>query len=562
VLWLLGAAGVALGVMAIALGVANDVSEVQVALLIWVSVPYVLAGLVAWERRPESRLGALMVTGGLASGLSALQLAQTEWLLTIGALFDILPAALFLHVYLAFPEGRLRSGYERALVAAAYFLAVGLQLAKLMLGVFPNTIAVTSQPDVAIWVERIQLVGISAVCLAGFGVLLTRRRRAGAPRRRSITLLIDSFALGLVMIAVLFVVAVVPEFSSAFRPIQRATLFVIGLSPFVFLLGLLDARLARSAVGDLLLELRSDLPPAELQHSIARTLRDSSLTLAYWLPDYGTYGDLDGRPVAVPDPGGRSSTPIDRNGAHVAVLLHDPALDDEHELLEAVGAAAGMALENARLQAELAARIEEVKGSRLRAIEAGQTERKRLERNLHDGAQQRLVALSLQLSLLERQLKDNPGAGEQLGQAQRELAQSLEELRDLARGIHPAVLTGHGLAVALEQVAARAPVPVVLRVDVEERLAEPIEVAAYYVVTECLANLAKHAQASRAEVSIVRTGGEVVVECVDDGIGGADVDAGSGLRGLADRVEALGGRLRVWTPPGGGTRVRAEVPCG
>jgi signal transduction histidine kinase len=220
-----------------------------------------------------------------------------------------------------------------------------------------------------------------------------------------------------------------------------------------------------------------------------------------------------------------------------------------------------MALENARLQAELAARIEEVKGSRLRAIEAGQEERKRLERNLHDGAQQRLVALSLQLSLLERQLRDNPDAGERLDAAQRELAHSLEELRDLARGIHPAVLTGHGLAVALEQVAARAPVPVTLQIEVEERLAEPVEVAAYYVVTECLANMAKHANAGRARVSIVRTGDELVVSVVDDGVGGADVDAGSGLRGLADRVEALGGRLRVWTPAGGGTRVQAEIPC-
>ena len=135
-------------------------------------------------------------------------------------------------------------------------------------------------------------------------------------------------------------------------------------------------------------------------------------------------------------------------------------------------------------------------------------------------------------------------------------------MRDLARGIHPAVVTGHGLAVALEQVAARAPLPVRLSVDVGGRLPEPVEVAAYYVVTESLTNVAKHAHAANVEVTVGRVDGGISVEIVDDGVGGADSEQGSGLRGLADRVEALGGRLRVWTPRGGGTRVRAEIPCG
>jgi len=220
-----------------------------------------------------------------------------------------------------------------------------------------------------------------------------------------------------------------------------------------------------------------------------------------------------------------------------------------------------MALENARLQAELAARLEEVKGSRARLIQAGQRERERLERNLHDGAQQRLVALSLELSLLAKQVSEDPEAGRRLDQAQREIAQSLEELRDVAHGLHPAVLTAHGLEVALEQVVARAPVPVRLRVDVDRRLPEAVEVAAYYVVTESLANIAKHARATSASASVEQRHDSLVVEIVDDGVGGADTERGTGLRGLADRVEALGGRLRVWTPIGKGTRVRAEIPC-
>jgi signal transduction histidine kinase len=359
------------------------------------------------------------------------------------------------------------------------------------------------------------------------------------------------------MIALLFVVGTFD--GPAFREIQHATLIVIGISPIVFLAGLLDARLGRSAVGDLLIELRADPAPADLRDALARALRDPSLDLAYWLPDFRTYVDLEGRPVELSDDR-RAATSIDRNGVHVAALLHDNALDEEPELLEAVCAAAGIALENGRLNAELRARLEELKGSRARVLEAGQKERQRLERNLHDGAQQRLIALSLELSLLEDQLTD-PVARTRVDEARREITLSLEELRDVARGIHPAVLTGHGLAVALESIAARAAIPVHLAVEIQGRLPEQVEVAAYYVVSESLANIGKHAKATHATAKIERAKGQVVVEVLDDGVGGADTERGSGLRGLADRVEALGGRLRVWTPIGGGTRVRAEIPC-
>jgi signal transduction histidine kinase len=194
-------------------------------------------------------------------------------------------------------------------------------------------------------------------------------------------------------------------------------------------------------------------------------------------------------------------------------------------------------------------------------IEAGQLERQRLERDLHDGAQQRLIALSLELGLLEERLRADPEIKGRLDQARDEIALSLEELRAVARGIHPAVVSGHGLAVALESLTVMATVPVRLSVELDERMPERLEVAAYYVVSESLANIAKHAGASSATVDVARTNGQVVVEIVDDGVGGADTERGSGLRGLADRVEGLGGRLRIWTPRGGGTRVRAEMPC-
>jgi signal transduction histidine kinase len=242
--------------------------------------------------------------------------------------------------------------------------------------------------------------------------------------------------------------------------------------------------------------------------------------------------------------------------------VHDPALHDEPELLEAVSAAAAIALRSGRLQAQLRANVEELRGSRARVVEAEQRARQRLERDLHDGAQQRLVALSLNLGVLQTRLGGDPEAEALLTEARGEIAVSLAELRDLARGLHPAVVTAHGLAVALESLAARAPVPVRLAVDLPGRLDEAIEVAAYYVVCESLTNIGKHAHATSASVTVSQSGGMIVTEVVDDGRGGADTELGTGLRGLADRVEALGGRLRVWTPVGGGTRVRAELPCG
>ena len=557
------AATLAIAAAAVSLGLAlaaGSRAPTQVFLMEWVAVPYVAAGVIAWWRRPESRLGPLMVAGGLASAFSGWQLSESSGAYTFGAAFDIVPVALFLHVCLAFPDGRLRSRFERVLVAAAYTSAVGLQLVKLILGgVDPaNLVEVWRQPDLVSKVEDVQLLSLSACCVVALGVLAGRRRRFGRPRRRSIAFVIDSFAIALVMIAVLFLMATFDW--PGFREMQRATLFVVGLSPLAFLLGLLDARLARSAVGDLIVELHGDPAPEDLRDALSQALRDPSLTLAYWLPDFQTYVDVDGRQVQLPDDERRKATPIERNGERVAALVHDAALDDERQLLEAVGAAAGMSLENARLHAELRARVEELRGSRARVIEAGQKERQRLERNLHDGAQQRLIALSVRLSLLEKSVA-GPEAKQELDAARKEIALSLEELRDVARGIHPAVLSGHGLAVAVESLSVRAPLPVRLAVDVEGRLPERVEVAAYYVVSESLTNVAKHADASEAQVLLELRGNRLVVEVVDDGVGGADTERGSGLRGLADRVEALGGRLRVWTPAGGGTRVQAEIPC-
>ena len=232
---------------------------------------------------------------------------------------------IFLHVYLAFPAGHLRSGFERLLVAAGYVAAIGLQLLKMALdGVGShNLLALSRRPDAAHAVEITQLLSISAICLVGIGVLVSRRRQAGKPLRRPVALLIDSFTLGLLLIAILFVSGAFE--ATVFQTIQRLTLFVIGISPLAFLFGLLDARLARSAVGELFVELRADPSPTGLQDSLARALRDPSLTLAYWLPEFESWADLDGRAVDLPEPGsGRATTLIERDGERLVALSPRP----------------------------------------------------------------------------------------------------------------------------------------------------------------------------------------------------------------------------------------------
>ena len=454
-----------------ALAVSSDTdsdSAVRTALINWVTLMFLLAGLVAWWRRPESRIGLLMIAAGTASLLAGLSSADVAPLYTVGIAFDLVVAVLFLHAFLAFPSGRLGSTRERRLIAGAYVIAFGLQLVAMALGGFgpDNALEVVSEPHSSAWLGRAQLVALSACLVTGIGILALRRRRARRPLRRRLALLVDSFALGLGMLAALYLGAALGLATGqlGFEVLRWATLVVLGLAPLAFLVGLLQARLERASVGDLLLELRATPAPADLRNALARALRDPSLELLFWLPQYERWASVEGHPVALdPADDGRATTFIDRDGAHVAAMVHDVALDDEPELMDAVAAAAAIALENARLHAESGARLAELRASRERIVAAGDAERRRLERNLHDGAQQRLVAVALQLQLLQRRIRRDPETAERLATAaSAELAESLDELRELARGLHPAVLE-HGLAAALDALASRSAVPTTVR---------------------------------------------------------------------------------------------------
>jgi signal transduction histidine kinase len=530
-------------------------------LVCWLFIPYVAAGLIAWKRRPESKLGRLMVITGFLTAFSFLVWSAQPVFFSVGNAIQFLPPALYLHLFLAYPSGELRSKGDRWLVGAAY-AAIGLTILRMIFGEGDNRnlLAWFDEPEVVAILRTLQRVTVSAFLVLGAIRLILRRRHEGKPLRPAIAYVEDTFPLVLLMLAWLYIVQVLGW--EQWLPITRWTTFaVIGVTPVLFLIALLQARLGRASVADLLVELGVNPGPAELQEAVARALRDPSATLAYWLPEFDSYADVDGRQLEVEDEPARATTPISREGVPVALVLHDAALLDEPRLVASVAAATGMTIQNAQLQVELRARLQELRGSRVRILQAEQNERRRLERDLHDGAQQRLVALSMELGELEERLDGNTELRKRIEEARQEVTASLAELRNLAHGIHPAAVSDHGLAVALESLATRAPIPVQVIGAPRERLSEHVELAAFFIASEALTNVAKHSRASSAVVEFDKTVELLIVEVRDDGVGGASADAGTGLRGLADRVEALGGRLRVWSPAGRGTRVRAEIPC-
>jgi signal transduction histidine kinase len=303
-------------------------------------------------------------------------------------------------------------------------------------------------------------------------------------------------------------------------------------------------------------------PEGPVREMLAESLGDRTLSVAYWLPERGMFVDEAGHKVSLPEPGsGRAWTAVERDGRRVAAIIHDAELDTGPELVNAAAAGAALAIDNERLKADLRARVEELRVSRVRIVEAADHARRRIERDLHDGAQQQLVSLSLDLRLLKAKLNGNEEAKDQVDALSEKLATALAELRELARGIHPVILTERGLVPAVAALAQRAPVPVEADISIHERLTPAIEAAAYFVVAEALTNVAKYAQADYVLVDLRRDDHNVVVIVEDDGVGGADLENGTGLRGLVDRLSALDGTLTIETPEGGGTRLRALIPC-
>jgi signal transduction histidine kinase len=570
-------AGVALGVLAYEVQVdsfhsPDDRAVAQVA----VGLSFLLAGLIAWARRPANRLGALMVAAGFALLLRQLRYSNDALAFTVFFLLGDLGYALVAHSALAYPSGRVTDRAERWLVRAGYTAVLAFPLAILLfhdrrdslLQYGPlqrkSDILVVREAHAVELLQKTYIVVFFGVLATLFIVLVGRRLARATPRSRR---LLAPLLLAGIAVALRAVFECV--FTFVDRPFAYDYLFWWQVAAFLalpvaLLAGLLRARLARATVGDLVIQLERT-PPHGLRDALAQGLGDPSLEVAFWLPQRREFVDVDGVPVPLPADGtGRAVTRLEHDGEPLAVLVHDPSLLDEPELVQAATAAARLALENARLSAEVHAQLEKVKESRARIVSAGDAERRRIERDIHDGAQQRLVALALELRTAQRRLDGtaDPEIDRLLASAVDDLQVAVDELRELARGVHPAILTEEGLAAALESLVIRAPLPVTLESAPERRLTPEIEATAYFVACEGLANVVKHAQASTATISAHRESRLLVVEVADDGVGGAKLNGGSGLRGLADRVEALGGRLTIDSPPSAGTRIVAEIPCG
>jgi signal transduction histidine kinase len=576
-LWALAAAGIAFGLVVFALILTSDVAEPQeawgVAGLV-IGWSYIGVGLFAWGRRPDNRVGMLMAATGFVWFFAGASLSDIPLVFTIGNIVGTVYFAVAIHLLLAFPSGNLQSRGERWIVGGAYLLTT---VCNVPLWLFadpqsldcddcPENVLLIYDSETVVTVVATVLNLFGAGLIGAMGVVLVRRwRRATPPQRRFLVPVYSaSVALALLLMATVVLEAGGLD-TTATDVIWIAAMVPFGLVPYLFLGTLIRTRMIQSgAVSELVARLRETPRRGELRDALARALGDPSLELAYWLPEDRRFVDAAGRPVELPPSGsGRAVTPVEREGTYVAALVHDPVLEEQHEHVEAVCSAASLALENERLEAELRAKVEELRDSRQRMLRIGLEERRRLERDLHDGAQQRLVSMALNMRLARDRLRHEPEAAEELLEgAGEELDAALDELRELARGIHPAVLSDRGLQPALEALAHRTPLPVELRSAPDERLPEAVELAAYFVVSEALTNVVKYARASHATVNVASDNGRVVVQVADDGVGGADPARGTGLRGLADRLAVLEGRLEIDSPAGRGTQVTARIPCG
>jgi signal transduction histidine kinase len=539
-------------------------------------VLFLVCGFICWGRRPDTRIGPLMMTIGFAWYFGTFTASEDARIAIPGGALQGYYDPLLAWLVLAYPTGRLPSTAAR-LVLLAWF---GLMAVRTVFRASMIRLSTDYDLSIPAEVERyitdltlrdtgeaLLRLGIAAFAVVVLVLILFRLRgSSGVGLRVAGPILLGGIALAVGIVAEFAVGAAAGSFSErvvAWDIGQALTVATASLVPIGFLMGLARGRLARGVIADLVVELGDAPARPVLRDVLARALHDPSLVVAYPVAGTDRFSDADGQPVELPareDPH-RATTRLEGGSGTVAVLVHDPALAEQGELVRSVAAAARLALENERLTAEVRTQLEEVRRSRARIVAAGDAERRRVERDLHDGAQQRLVTLALALEIARGQLDGtNPDAAATIQRAGKELELALRELRELARGLHPTILTEEGLAAAVEALAERSPVAVSVDVATDRCPAEA-EATAYFVVAEALTNVARYSKASSAQVRVRKGPDSLVVEVVDDGIGGADPSAGSGLRGLDDRVAAIGGRMEVVSEPGAGTTIRAVIPC-
>jgi signal transduction histidine kinase len=507
-----------------------------------VGFEFVVAGVLAWHRRPSNRTGFLLCVGGFSLLASACGNLPSSSLLAVGILTAELPIGVMLHLLVAFPSGRLRDKTGRALVAVGYGATVGLQI--------PQYIS-RSEPDVVKTFDDAQSIVGGLVVLAAAFVLARRLRTATAQQRRVLAALYGYgiftllFLVGSARVAELFDVG-------PWKLFELQILVVAGI-PIAFTAGVLRGGFARTAeLEELEAWLGAPAGRPHLRDALASALGDPTVAVKFWLPDEERYVDAVGAPTALASGAGRNSVDVELAGRRVAAIEYDAAIIPEPDIVRTAGRVVALALERERLTAELRAHQEALRESRARLVEAADRERRRIARDLHDGLQGRLVLLALQAATL----------GPPAADMRRELEAAIGELRELVHGVMPALLIERGLYVAAEELVDRMPIRTSLNLaGTGEDLPPPVETAGYFVVAEALANAVKHSHAERIGVRIEHPGGRLRIQVRDDGVGGARMEGARGLRGIADRVEGLGGRLTVDSRQGDGTRLVADIPC-
>jgi signal transduction histidine kinase len=543
------------------------VSDVVPGLLI------ITAGLFIWWRRPRNRCWWMVVAAGLAWFVGDFGRATNADVALAASAFGQWYGPLLAWALLAFPSGRLQVRRDRALVIGIFSLFAVRSLSRLFLHVPPDVAGYGTQnrflpiSDDRWWrgvEDGFAWAYPALIVLAVVSVALRWVRSSRAGRR----MLTPALVAAPIFAAAVGYQSVIGWNASIPAVTELRLLYVVwwlyAAVAVALAVGLTRLRRTRLEVVDVFAELGPAEAPARLGPALARALGDPTLTLLAWSDAAGGYVDETGQPVAAPvNEPDRAITRIERGGEPLAVLVHDVALLEDPGLVNAIVSAVRLTIDNERLQAEIETQLAEVAASRTRIIAAGDAERGRIERDLHDGAQQRLVTIALALRLAEARLGDDadPATRAVLSQSVKDLSEAIDELRDLARGIHPTILTESGLGAALESLVDRSPLPVQLSIDLSIEPPSAIAATAYFAVAEALTNVAKHTDATVVTVRAVQRDGTLRVEVADDGDGGAETARGSGLRGIADRIAAVGGTWQLHSPPGGGTRLEVGLPC-
>ena len=542
----------------------------ELSLFIAVGLAFVLAGVTAWQTRPNRNPGLLLVIAGLLWLASGIRRSSDPFLFTAGVTLTLMYQPPLLQLALCFPSGVLRSRAERR--AVVFFFAAWLVIAIASWAFFDPRLHITAGQSTSrnlllLWdsPELTNTIGDAArVVQVGVGlgivVVLVSRWRSGSPAYRASFLPLWLAVIIKTASTVWATLAVVQLTGSLSNEALLWQYPATAIVPLAVLLGLWRYRFARGALSDLMVEIGMAPVSDRLIRALRRSVRDPTLSLWRWSPALAGFVDDDGVPRSVPEDGsGRAAMVLERNGSPVGALVFDEALRDQPQLLAAVRSATSLALDNQNMEQQLRDQLIEVRRSRERIVTAGDARRRELERDLHDGAQQRLVAVSMDLARARR-AANQAEMKELVEQASDELAVALAELRELARGVYPPSLRERGLGGSLTALAERSSLPVELDIELPQRPPPQVELAAYFICAEAVTNAAKHARATNLRIGVKGTDTALSLHVTDDGIGGASAGADGGLLGLADRAAALGGSFAVTSPDGQGTTVAATLP--